>query len=161
MTKKFSQSPTVWYNYAHFLFNTLASPDRGRALLARATQALPPHTHLPLTLKFAALEFHSENGSPERGRTIFEGVLAKWSKRLDIWAQLLDLEIKSGDKSIIRGIFERVARIKGLKPKGAKGWFRRWSEWEEVNGDKKSQEKVRALAEEWVKNRAGKKDEAE
>jgi rRNA biogenesis protein RRP5 len=151
----------VWYNYAHFLFNILASPDRGRALLMRATQALPPHTHLLLTLKFAALEFHSENGSPERGRTIFEGVLAKWSKRLDIWNQLLDLEIKSGDKSIIRGVFERVARIKGLKPKGAKGWFRRWSEWEEVNGDKKSQEKVRALAEEWVKNRAEKKDEAE
>ncbi|PQE33437.1 rRNA biogenesis rrp5 protein [Rutstroemia sp. NJR-2017a WRK4] len=161
LTKKFSQSPTVWYNYAHFLFNILAAPDRGRALLMRATQALPPHTHLPLTLKFAALEFHSENGSPERGRTIFEGVLAKWSKRLDIWSQLLDLEIKGGDKSIIRGVFERVARIKGLKPKGAKGWFRRWSEWEEVNGDKKSQERVRALAEEWVKNRAEKKDEAE
>ncbi|KAK6611534.1 S1 RNA binding domain-containing protein [Botrytis cinerea] len=161
LTKKFSQSPTVWVNYAHFLFNTLGAPDRGRALLPRATQSLPPHTHLPLTLKFAALEFRSEHGSPERGRTIFEGVLAKWSKRLDIWGQLLDLEIKAGDKSIVRGVFERVARIKGLKPKGAMGWFKRWTEWEEANGDKKSQEKVRAIAEEWVRNRSGKKDDEE
>ncbi|RAL68395.1 hypothetical protein DID88_007126 [Monilinia fructigena] len=142
LTKKFSQSPTVWVNYAHFLFNTLGSPDRGRALLPRATQSLPPHTHLPLTLKFAALEFRSERGSPERGRTIFEGVLAKWS-----------------DKSIVRGVFERVARIKGLKPKGAKGWFKRWSEWEKANGDKKSQEKVTAIAAEWVRSRSERDDE--
>ncbi|KAA8567941.1 hypothetical protein EYC84_008377 [Monilinia fructicola] len=161
LTKKFSQSPTVWVNYAHFLFNTLGSPDRGRALLPRATQSLPPHTHLPLTLKFAALEFRSEHGSPERGRTIFEGVLAKWNKRLDIWGQLLDLEIKAGDKSIVRGVFERVARIKGLKPKGAKGWFKRWSEWEKVNGDKKSQEKVAAIAAEWVRSRSEKQDDEE
>ncbi|CAD6443975.1 cfe07548-51c7-45c8-8d6d-b8eec6fe4037 [Sclerotinia trifoliorum] len=159
LTKKFSQSPTVWVNYAHFLFNTLGSPDRGRALLPRATQSLPPHTHLPLTLKFAALEFRSEHGSPERGRTIFEGVLAKWNKRLDIWGQLLDLETKAGDAAIVRGVFERVARIKGLKPKGAKGWFKRWSEWEEANGDKKSQEKVRAIAEEWVRSKSEKKDD--
>lgn len=161
LTKKFSQSPAVWVNYAHFLFNTLGAPDRGRALLQRATQSLPPHTHLPLTLKFAALEFRSENGSPERGRTIFEGVLAKWNNRLDIWGQLLDLEIKAGDKSIIRGAFERVARIKGMKPKGAKGWFKRWKEWEEANGDKKSQEKVNAIAEGWVRSRSGKKDDEE
>lgn len=151
----------MWVNYAHFLFNTLGSPDRGRALLPRATQSLPPHTHLPLTLKFAALEFRSEHGSPERGRTIFEGVLAKWNKRLDIWGQLLDLEIKAGDKSIVRGVFERVARIKGLKPKGAKGWFKRWSEWEKVNGDKKSQEKVAAIAAEWVRSRSEKQDDEE
>ncbi|QSZ37176.1 hypothetical protein DSL72_009270 [Monilinia vaccinii-corymbosi] len=161
LTKKFSQSPTVWVNYAHFLFNTLGSPDRGRALLPRATQSLPPHTHLPLTLKFAALEFRSEHGSPERGRTLFEGVLTKWSKRLDIWGQLLDLEIKAGDNSIVRGVFERVARIKGLKPKGAKGWFKRWSEWEKANGDKKSQDKVAAIAAEWVRSRSEKQDDEE
>lgn len=80
---------------------------------------------------------------------------------MDIWGQLLDLEIKAGDKSIVRGVFERVARIKGLKPKGAKGWFKRWSEWEETHGDKKSQEKVRAIAEEWVRSRSEKKDDDE
>lgn len=149
--KKFSQSPTVWYNYAHFLNTSLEASDRARALLPRATQSLPPHTHLPLTLKFAALEFHSKSGSPERGRTMFEGLLSTFPKRLDIWNQLLDLEIQQGDKDIIRGVFERVVKTKGLKPKGAKAWFKRWSEWEVTNGDKKTREKVEAKAKEWVR----------
>lgn len=157
IVKKFSQSPTVWYNYAHFLHTKLSSPDRARALLPRATQSLPSHTHLGLTLKFAALEFHSESGSAERGRTMFEGLLSTFPKRLDIWNQLLDLEIKEGDQDIIRGVFERVVKTKGLKPRGAKAWFKRWSEWEEKNGDKKTQEKVGAKAEEWVRNAAEKK----
>lgn len=138
---------------------TMSAPDRARALLPRATQSLPTHTHLPLTIKFGSLEFHSPSGSSERGRTIFEGLLSTFPKRLDIWNQLLDLEIKEGDEDIIRGVFERVTKIKGLKVKGAKAWFKRWSEWEEKNGDKKSLEKVRAKAEEWVKNVAKKDDE--
>ncbi|KAH8801565.1 hypothetical protein F5884DRAFT_519221 [Xylogone sp. PMI_703] len=152
ITKKFSQSPEVWYNYAHFLYNTASSPDQARALLPRAIQALPSHTHLNLSLKFAALEFHSKSGSPERGRTIIEGILSTFPKRLDIWNQLLDLEIQQGDKDIIRGVFERAMKVKGLKPKGAKAWFKRWSEWEEKNGDKKSCERVKVKAEEWVRN---------
>ncbi|CZR57375.1 related to ribosomal RNA processing protein RRP5 [Phialocephala subalpina] len=161
LVKKFSQSPTVWYNYAHFLHTTLSSPDRARALLPRATQSLLPHTHLNLTLKFAALEFHSPSGSAERGRTMFEGLLSTFPKRLDIWNQLLDLETQQGDQDVIRGVFERVLKTKGLKPKGAKAWFKRWSEWEEKNGDKKSREKVKAKAAEWVSNAARKKGAAE
>lgn len=149
----------MWYNYAHFLHKTLAAPDRARALLPRATQSLPPHTHLSLTLKFAGLEFHSSSGSPERGRTMFEGLLSTFPKRLDIWNQLLDLEIQQGDEEIIRGVFERVVKTKNLKPKGAKAWFRRWSAWEEKNGDKKTQEKVKAKAEEWVRAAAQKKSQ--
>lgn len=158
MIKKFSQSPSVWYNYAHFLHYTLSAPDRARALLPRATQSLPTHNHLNLTIKFAALEFHSPNGSPERGRTMFEGLLSTFPKRLDLWNQLLDLELQQNDVEIIRALFERVVKTKGLKPRGAKAWFKRWSEWEEKNGDKKSQEKVRAKAEEWVRSTAEMKD---
>lgn len=161
MVKKFSQSPNIWYNAAHFLHTTLSAADRARELLLRATQSLPAHTHLALTLKFAALEFHSANGSPERGRTMFEGVLSTFPKRLDIWNQLLDLECVQGDKDVIRGVFGRVVKVKGLKPKGAKAVFRRWSEWEEKNGDKKSQEKVRAKAEEWVRAAAAAKGKGE
>lgn len=158
LVKKFSQSPTVWYNYAHFLHTTLSSPDRARALLSRAKQSLPPHNHVALTLKFAALEFHSPNGSPERGRTMFEALLTTFPKRLDIWNQLLDLEMQQGDKDIIRGVFERMVKTnKGLKPKQAIAWFRRWSEWEEANGDKKSREKVLAKTQEWVSAAATKK----
>lgn len=161
LVKKFSQSPNVWTNYAHFLHSTLSSPERARALLSRAKQSLPTHTHVAITLKFAALEFHSKAGSPERGRTMFEALLTTFPKRLDIWNQLLDLEIQQGDKDITRGVFERMVKTnKGLKPKQAMAWFRRWSEWEEGNGDKKSKEKVLAKTQEWVSAAAAKKAKA-
>ena len=92
---------------------------------------------------------------------MYEGLLSTFPKRFDIWNQLLDLEIQQADKDIIRGVFERVTKVKGLKPKGAKAWFKRWSEWEATNGDKKSQEKVRARAEEWVKGAGAKKGDEE
>jgi rRNA biogenesis protein RRP5 len=92
---------------------------------------------------------------------MFEGLLSTFPKRLDIWNQLLDLETQQGDQDVIRGVFERVLKTKGLKPKGAKAWFKRWSEWEEKNGDKKSREKVKAKAAEWVSNAARKKGAAE
>jgi rRNA biogenesis protein RRP5 len=81
---------------------------------------------------------------------MFEGLLSSFPKRLDIWNQLLDLEIRQGDQDIIRAIFERVTKTKGLKPRGAKAWFKRWSEWERDHGDLKSQEMVQAKAQEWV-----------
>jgi len=82
---------------------------------------------------------------------MFEGLLSTFPKRLDLWNQLMDLEIQQGDRDTIRTLFERVVKTKGLKPKGAKAWFKRWSEWEEKAGDSKTQEKVRAKAEEWVR----------
>lgn len=82
---------------------------------------------------------------------MFEGLLSTFPKRLDLWNQLLDMEIQQGDPSTIRAVFERVVKTKGLKPKGAKAWFKRWSEWEEENGDDKTLERVKAKAEEWVR----------
>jgi len=40
-----------------------------------------------------------------------------------------------------------------LKPKQAKVWFRRWSEWETEKGDPKNREKVMAKAKEWAKSK--------
>ena len=150
--KKHSQSPNLYTNYATFLMSQLASPDRARALLPRAMQALPNHTHLALTSKFAQLEFTTPHGSPERGRTVFETLLSQWPKRLDLWNVLLDLEMKQGDKEIIRRLFERVTGGgPNLKPRKAKFFFKKWLDWEMKSGDAKSQERVKALAAEYVR----------
>lgn len=154
--KRFSaQSPGLWLNYATFLMTTKNEPDRARDLLPRATQSLPPHTHLELTSKYAQLELRSPNGNPERGRTFFEGLFSTWPKRLDLWNVLLDLEIKlvgsssrngrngggdggvegdesddDGGKERVRSLFERVLSL-GLKPRKAKWFFKRWLSFEE------------------------------
>ncbi|KAJ2993476.1 hypothetical protein NUW58_g1830 [Xylaria curta] len=164
ITKKFgASSPDVWHNYAHWLHAVQNEPDRARALLSRATQALPDHARLPLMTKFATLEYNSPNGSAERGRTMFEGLVATFPKRFDLWSQLLDHEDgPNADKAVIRDVFDRATKVKGLKARPAKKWFKRWADWEEKNGDVKSQEKVRAKAAEWVRLKAeAKKDEEE
>lgn len=176
MLKKFgAQSPQVWTNYAHFLQNTIQEPERARALLPRATQALSQHTHIPLMTKFAALEFRSASGDPERGRTMFEGLLSAYPKKFDLWNQLLDLEIlthtaakkESGggkqnkaDGATVRAVFERGLKTKGLKPHRAKSWFQRWARWEEENGDAKSRERVSAKAKEWARDAEARKKNA-
>lgn len=150
--KKHGKSPDLYLNYAKFLMTTLAAPDRARALLPRAMQSLPSHTHLALTSKFAQLEFTSSNGDPERGRTVFETLLAQWPKRLDLWNVLLDLEIKQGDEDVIRRLFGRVTGSgPSLKAKQARFFFKKWLEYENKEGNSKSQERVKALAADYVR----------
>lgn len=149
----------------------MAAPERGRALLPRAIQSLPPHTHVELTSKFGQLEFRSPNGDVERGRTVFEGLLSSFPKRVDLWNVLLDLEIKVGDAEQIRRIFERVLGIgrsvgadgskpgekKRLKDKQAKFFFKKWLDFEEKisDGDDKMVDEVKARAAEYVKSLKG------
>lgn len=163
MIKKFgSKSVDVWANYAQFLHTTAQEPENARALLKRATQTLGAEKHLYLALvpKFAALEFRSPNGDRDQGRTLFESLLAAYPKRFDLWNQLMDLETSVGkaDPVVVRDLFERGSKVKGLKPKQAQTWFRRWAQWEEKNGDAKSRAKVPAKAQEWARAVAEKKN---
>ncbi|KAL2011206.1 hypothetical protein VTN00DRAFT_3924 [Thermoascus crustaceus] len=175
LRKKIFQSPSFYLNYATFLFDTMGAADRGRALLPRALQSLPKHTHVETTSKFGQLEFRSKNGDVERGRTVFEGLLSSFPKRVDLWNVLLDLEIKVGDKEQVRRLFERVlgisnAKKKGaapaagaddgkrkLKPKQARFFFKKWLAFEEKiaaqeSGNEKMVEEVKARAAEYVKS---------
>lgn len=45
-------------------------------------------------MKFAQLEY--KEGSQERGRTMFEGILSSYPKRIDVWNVYIDLEIQVG-----------------------------------------------------------------
>lgn len=51
-------------------------------------------------VRFAQLEYRL--GDAERGRTIFEGVVDSYPKRLDLWNVYIDLEAKSGDVQSVR-----------------------------------------------------------
>ncbi|EGC41713.1 ribosomal RNA processing protein RRP5 [Histoplasma capsulatum var. duboisii H88] len=164
LKKKFTQSPNIYLNFATFLFDTRAEPERGRALLPRAIQSLPTHTHVDITSKFGQLEFRSPNGDIERGRTIFEGLISSFPKRVDLWNVLLDLEIKNGDMEQVRRLFERVLGLghpiaadgtkpgaKRLKDKQAKFFFKKWLAFEEKTGDEKMVDEVKARAADYVR----------
>ncbi|WBW74778.1 U3 snoRNP-associated protein Rrp5 [Schizosaccharomyces osmophilus] len=146
MLKNFKQVPSVWTQYASFLL-TNGSEDTARGLLQRSLQSLPKSEHVKIIEKFAILEF--KQGDPERGRTIFEGLLSNYPKRLDLWNVLIDMEVKQGDTAIIRRLFERVLASK-LSTKKAKFIFKKWLTYEKEIGDNKGVDSVKQKALEYV-----------
>lgn len=58
-----------------------------------------------------------------RGRSIFEGILRNYPKRLDLWSVYIDQELKAGEQARIRSLFERATHL-SLPPKKMRFLFR-------------------------------------
>lgn len=158
--KAFRASPGAWFNYASFLMDTRKESARARALLPRALQSIPTNEHRSLTARFAGLEFRSPYGDPERGRTIFEGLVAEYPKWSSGWDMFVDLERarlnsagseqdQAEAREKVRALHERIVSQK-MKKRRARFVFKRWLEFEQKEGDQKSAERVQALAKEYV-----------
>ena len=91
--RKFSGSAKVWLRRISLDLEA-GNGDGARATVERAVKALPARKHVKLLTRTALLEFRC--GSAERGRAIFEGVLANYPRRLDLWSVYMDQEIKLG-----------------------------------------------------------------
>jgi rRNA biogenesis protein RRP5 len=57
-------------------------------------------TDIKTISKFAQMEF--KHGEVERGRTLFEGIMSNFPKRLDLWSVYIDMEIRVGDLEVVR-----------------------------------------------------------
>jgi rRNA biogenesis protein RRP5 len=157
MLKKFGQDRKVWINYATFLFDKAADAEKARQLLPRALRTLPPLTHVEITSKFAQLEFHSTSGVPERGRTIFEGLLDSFPRKMDLWNVYLDMEMslvknKLEDNERVRQLFTRIFDGR-IKNKQARAFFKKWLTFEENHGDERAVDNVKAKAADFVRRR--------
>jgi rRNA biogenesis protein RRP5 len=164
-TKSFRPNPNLWLNYATFLFEKRDQASQARALLPRALQSVASHDHRNLTAKFAALEFRTSTGEPERARTIFESMLTQWTKWTQGWDMWCDLERslakqtgKSEDVARVRDLFERMANGK-MKKRRARFVFKRWLEFEEEQGDAKHVDAVKARAKAFVDKMQNGEDE--
>jgi rRNA biogenesis protein RRP5 len=151
MCRKYGAAPDVWirairYRLAH------DDSDAARRTLDRALQSLPKHEHVGVASQAALLEF--KLGDPERGRSMFEGILANYPRRLDLWSVYLDQEILQGDQQRIRALFERATHL-ALPPKKMKFLFKRYLEYERAHGDDSSVEHVKHKAMEFVERAMG------
>ena len=99
LCKKYFTSLDIWANYIEFLFEMKKESSEEdfsepKTILKRALQALPKSNHINIISKFGMLEF--KFGQPENGRTMFEGIVTNYSKRMDIWSIYMDMEVKYG-----------------------------------------------------------------
>mmetsp|Transcript_5874 Transcript_5874/g.13396 ORF Transcript_5874/g.13396 Transcript_5874/m.13396 type:complete len:857 (-) Transcript_5874:55-2625(-) len=153
MCKKFKGKKSVWL--AHFQYLLKGSRhEEAHALLKRSLQSLPTYKHVEVMSKFAQMEF--ELGSPERGRTIFNALLEKHPKRMDLLFVNIDKEVKNGDIAKARALFDSVVnpvshdRKFKFSDKQMKSLFKKWFRMEEDHGDEESQELVKEEARAFV-----------
>jgi rRNA biogenesis protein RRP5 len=76
----------VWLRNAQSILKQ--GKDGTQAIVKRALLSLPQKKHIKFISQTAILEF--KGGVPERGRSLFEGILREYPKRTDIWSVYLD-----------------------------------------------------------------------
>lgn len=91
MCKKFNTSAKVWLKHVEWLLQR-GDSEGARKTLDRGLNSLPRRKHIKVITKHGLLEF--KIGEAERGRSVFEGVLRNYPKRLDLWGLYIDQEIK-------------------------------------------------------------------
>ncbi|KAJ8754493.1 hypothetical protein K2173_005654 [Erythroxylum novogranatense] len=147
MVKKFKHSCKVWL---HRIQRLLKQGQEGvHYVVQRAILCLPRHKHIKFISQTAILEFKC--GVPDRGRSMFEGILREYPKRTDLWSIYLDQEIRIGDVDVIRTLFERATSL-SLPPKKMKFLFKKYLEYEKSLGDVEHIEAVKRKAMEYVEN---------
>ncbi|PPD84400.1 hypothetical protein GOBAR_DD18640 [Gossypium barbadense] len=157
MSKKFKHSCKVLLTQQQ---------DGVQPVVNRALLCLPRHKHVKFISQAAILEFKS--GVPDRGRSMFEGVLREYPKRTDLWSIYLDQEIRLGDEDVIRALFERAISL-SLPPKKMKlafvpfsiilirlfhlqFLFKKYLDYEKSRGDEERIESVKRKAMDYVES---------
>jgi rRNA biogenesis protein RRP5 len=115
---------------------------------------LKQYKHIETMSKFAQLVF--QYGQADKARAVFDGLLTKNPKRLDLFVVYADKEIKYGDVAVARSLFARVAnpnddslRLK-FNDKQMKRFFKKWFAFEETHGSEQTQEHVKIAARAYV-----------
>ncbi|KAH9486567.1 rRNA biogenesis protein rrp5 [Psilocybe cubensis] len=144
--KKFGGSSKVWTLFGEFQLKR-GNTEEGRKLLPRSLQSLEKRKHLKTISKFAQVEY--KYGEPERGKTLFEGIVDSHPKRWDMWSIYMDMESVQGDIQSLRNLFDRVLSLKMTSHK-AKSFFKKWLEVEKRIGDEEGVTIVKQKATEWA-----------
>ncbi|MED6145261.1 hypothetical protein PIB30_023503 [Stylosanthes scabra] len=147
MTKKFKHSCKVWLRRVQNLLKQ--NQDGVQPVINRALLSLPRHKHIKFISQAAIQEF--KIGVPDRGRSLFEGILREYPKRTDLWSVYLDQEIQHKDEDLIRALFERAISL-SLPPKKMKFLFKKYLDYEKSQGDEERIESVKQKAMEYVEN---------
>ncbi|WWC95372.1 hypothetical protein V866_002234 [Kwoniella sp. B9012] len=146
IVKKFSAYPDSWTRFAEFYLKK-GDVEDARALLPRAMKSLDKSKHVETIEKMSLLEF--KYGDSERAKTLFEGLVDRFPKRLDLWGVYIDQLAKIDDIQGVRGLVGRALNQK-LTSKKAKFLFKKLLTIEQRIGDEKGQEKAKERAKAWV-----------
>uniref|UniRef100_A0A0D9WWN1 Protein RRP5 homolog n=1 Tax=Leersia perrieri TaxID=77586 RepID=A0A0D9WWN1_9ORYZ len=149
MTKRFKTSCKIWLRCIQLALKQSKDVEYIKSIVKRALLSIPQSKRIKFLSQTAILEFKC--GVPEEGRSRFELILREFPKRTDLWSVYLDQEIRLGDIEVIRALFERVTCL-SLPPKKMKFLFKKYLEYEKLQGDEERIEHVKQKALEYVQS---------
>ena len=169
MCSKFRSKKTVWIAHVSYLLEQ-GRFDEAQKVVQKALLSLPSYKHVETLSKYAILSFAHDQVTI--ARTVFDGLLTKYPKRLDLFFVYADQEIKSGNIAVARSLFQRVASrgqkdlvgvrtaatnddtLSALKynDKQMKRLFKKWYAFEEAHGTDANQECVKEVARAYVES---------
>lgn len=142
MTRKFKKEKSVWKAYAQFLFKANRTQS-ARNLLQKCITVLEKKDHVEVITRFATLEFN--HGDAERGRTMFENLIASYPGRTDLWSVYVDMVVKVGDIEGARHLLERAVKLK-LSSKKISFLLQKFVKFEETHGTEEKVQHVKDMA---------------
>jgi len=147
MCRKHKSKKKAWLAYMQYLLRQ-SRHQEAQETMKRALKSLPPYKHTELMSRFAQMEF--ELGSPSRARTLYDGLIEKYPKRLDLFFVYVDKECKYGTIEHARKLLEAKVRERKLKDNKMKSLFKKWYRIEEEHGTEESREHVKESARSYV-----------
>ena len=153
LVRKSRLEKDVWLKLGSFYFKK-GDLKEARFTLQRSLQQenLEKKHHVEVTSKFAQMEF--KMGEVERGKTIFEKILANYPGRTNLWSVYVDMLVKAGEMEAARAVLDRMILL-NLQPKKMKFFFKKYLDFEEKHGDVQSVNKVKKKAQEYVEAKVG------
>ena len=159
--KKSNDKKNSWLKYIDFLINwrfffKKAENEKNveilekkiKMIIKRALQSLDKRDHVFFLSQYSILEYKFENY--EIARMNLENILVNFPKRTDIWNVYLDMEIKyTKNQKYIRDLFNKFILLPH-KIKKAKKIFKKYLNYEIVNGNTKTQNFVKEKAQSYV-----------
>eukprot|EP00754_Rhynchopus_humris_P024899 Rhum_TRINITY_DN14920_c10_g2::Rhum_TRINITY_DN14920_c10_g2_i1::g.127637::m.127637/K14792/RRP5, PDCD11; rRNA biogenesis protein RRP5 len=162
--KKFGKdSIKPWVEYIEYLIQK-GSQDDLQKLQKRIlnNHALSDKQHVEILIKTGCLQYRQ--GSIDKGRTVFEGLIVKYPKRTDIWSVYLDMELvvlpRLSDPTRIRNVYDRITSV-NLSSKKMQYFLTRYMGFEKDHGTPERVAYVKQRAVDFVNAKLGDDDAEE
>ena len=137
----------MWIQWYQFYLRN-GRPDDAHALVPRSLQSLERRKHIKALTAYTLSEY--KLGDVEHARTLFETLVERYPKRLDLWWQYIDQEARLENISGVRMLMERAMTSRSNSTKQTKALLQKWLVLEKRIGDARGVQAVLDRAREFV-----------
>ena len=146
LVKENKEDVEAWLGWCELYFKQGQIEESGE-VLKRAQAVLKKNEKVRMLSSYAILLY--KYNQPDQGKTIFEDLVSRLQKRLDLWNLYVDHEVKAEHYEFVRSLFKRMVDLK-ISVNKVKGVFKKWLAFEDAHGDEKHVTEVEEMVQEYI-----------